>query len=285
MENQGNTQWQGVKKRANAIWKAAERLAPYAGIVSVAFGFLYWIFNDGVTKRMEDRHRTLAQLTNERWMYEALSRILQQGGNISKAQIRGAQTREDLGEQRSSQALREFTYLTDRIAFAQEFQSDLADLVQYAWRVSDLSEQITHSRSDRDRVNKLASDAELLSDSVAKANSEYRALFRKVFGADSVSTNSITPDQVHAISPAVDAYDQAARSAAGRYLDVQNGLNHLSAELYSIAKSDAERASTIAAFTTPIGYLVYTLAALIALLGKWTELKSGRAPASETGAP
>jgi len=120
----------------SAWWKRAKHIAPYAGIISVALGLLYWIFNDGVTKSMEDRHRTLSQLASERWVYEALARSLQQEGNISKAQIRASQAREDSAEEKASQAQREFSYQADEVAFAQEFQSDLADLVQYACRRS-----------------------------------------------------------------------------------------------------------------------------------------------------
>jgi hypothetical protein len=266
----------------STLRRIAKRIAPYAAIASVALGFLYWIFNDGVTKRMEDRHRTLSQLTSERWMYEALSRSLQQGGNISKAIIRASQNHNSPEEKTMSDAQREFSYQTDEIAFAQEFQSDLADLVQYAWRLQGLSEQVDISKSQRERVSKVAHDAEELSESVSKAAAEYRVTFKKVFGADSVSVSSITLEQVRALSASVDAYAKAAK-AGGRYLELENALNDESSLMYAVAQRDAEHASNIAAWTTPVGYLVYFLATSIALFGKWTELKSGRPSTTDTG--
>jgi hypothetical protein len=170
------------------------------------------------------------QLASERWVYEALSRSLQQGGNISKALIRESQSHEELSGRQLAPAQREFAHQTDEIAFAQEFQSDLAELVQYGWRVEGLSDRLDISDVKRSQIRKTVQDVEDLSERVSAAAQRYRQTFRNVFRADSVSTDSITQEQVTALAPAVRDYATAARSGQ-RYLELENQLNDQSGTL------------------------------------------------------
>jgi hypothetical protein len=257
------------------IREKLEQIAPYAGILSIALGFLYWIFNDGVTKREEDQHRTLTQLGSERWVYESLSRSLQQGRNISKALIRASQSHNDTDDKTVGEAQRELSYQANTIAFAQEFQSDIADLVQYGWRIKGLSERVDIGKPKRERITQIVHDSEELSDNLSNAGKEYRDKSKEIFGSEGVSVSSVTLDQVQRLQPYVDAYGKASR-IGNRYIELSNALSNESGLIYAIAEERAKHASFVASITTPIGYLIYSLSAVIAFWGKWIEIKTGK---------
>lgn len=164
------------------------------------------------------------QLGGERWGYEALSRSLQESGNISKFLIRTSGHEEnEPASSKLTQAQREWSYQGDKIQVVQEFQGDLADLVQYGWRIRGLGEQIGLSSEERKKIDDIVSEAQDLSNNASQARTAYEKKFNEVFHSSSVDVSKVTLDQVQELWPAVNAY-YAAGAVGQKYLSVKNRL-------------------------------------------------------------
>jgi hypothetical protein len=262
-----------------------KKYLPLLSVIAPLLIFLNWIIDTSFVKKADATKETMDKLWSERWIYISLNTIIGEQKNQAQILSSFGQSKDTIPGFGSKWA-KQFVQMTDEFSKDENFSYRLADLVKFSWQTKDLAEQIGLDEEFSEKIELVVDSVYVINNSVLESRSRWSNTMNKLFGAG-VSGRQVDSAKLSILRDSLQPYKRALKEFSNDYLKYDNQLLQINSDLYDKAKVKARDSRIRAARYSYLAIFIYVLGSLLAIVGKWVEIKEKQKKAATAfeGAP
>ncbi len=242
------------------------------GVIAPILIFLNWIIDASLVRKASSLQDAMDKMWNERWIYDGLNTIIDEQKNHSLYFYHlNADKGFPPGWDRSPES-RDFYYLTRDLGNYSNFTIRLTDLLKFAWRTEELSEQIPETDKYRNEISLLVDSLNYINNEVLRTSKIFEDTRVELFGP-SVLAEEITTEKMNVLRDSVKPYQRAITKLNSDYLTYKNRFLRINTSLYRIAKDESLKSSRKSLNYSRFAVFIYVIGSLLAIIGKWLDIK------------